>query len=194
MIRVGLVAIIHFAVAAHVVAQVDGAESRPTSRPSNPFKADEDVKSLLDQKEPAPAADDFRRLDVRPQLPEMKLRGLIRVGGSTKIAALIEITGVGTYSAREGDKLAFSVPARGAAIRPPAEKKKDETTAAPNREDERARAREAAKSGQKGVTTVDDPGLAPIQSTIPVVLKVGGVTRDGVTVEVGTLGEILIIR
>ncbi len=143
------------------------APAEPAAR--DPFAADPALLELLGR---APAQpDDFQPLEERPGLPPMRLRGLVQMRGAERPAALVEIEGVGTYTTREGERLSFTL--RGARRAPAA--------AAPPSEDG-ARARSVSASG--GV----------LRSDLPIVLRVEHVGRDGVVVEVGSLGQYLVIR
>src|SRR5262249_30311223 len=109
------------------------------------------------------------------KLPEMRVKGVIQVAGRGRIAAMIEVQGVGTFTAHEGDKLAFSV--EGA--RPAA-------AAAPNR----GKTGDASSAAGAGAAAT-----SAARATVPVVLRVDRIAPDGVVVvEVGSLGKLLVIR
>ena len=108
---------------------------------------------------------DFRVLDEAPALPEMHLRGVVKLEGRAVAAAVIELDGLGHYVVREGESLSFTL--QWTRVVP---------TSAP--------------------VADGAPPPAPVlrKESIPIALKVQRIGRDSVQVQVGTLGEVLVIR
>ncbi|MEZ6194824.1 MAG: hypothetical protein R3F20_03705 [Planctomycetota bacterium] len=146
----------------------------------SPFKLDDVLEKLLGAKRPE-SPEEFHRLEERPALPAMSLRGLVRMKGRKTYAALVEIEGVGRYTVRDGDRLAFTVTAR----RPAG------PVAAPTKPTPAA----GAAPGDPRVVVENPPAprVSRLES-VPLVMKILHVGRDGVVVELGTVGEVLIIR
>jgi hypothetical protein len=160
------------------------APAQTPTRPESPFAADEDLRKLLDAR---PPGDDSEPLGDRPALPEMRLRGLVKMKGKEKPAALIELRGIGTYTAREGEKLSFSLPGRTISARP-------DPSAAPGSQG-RLPGRDGGTptGGETSVVSSASHGVV-VREQIPIALRIEHVGPDGVLVEVGTLGQYLVIR
>lgn len=168
-------------------------ESQPAdgAKEKSPFQPDEALKRLLEgEKAPEKPGDTFQPLPDPPALPEMGLKGIVRLRGREKFAALVDIGGVGTYTVRENDKLSFTLPGRSIAV--------------PNRTDAGGTPSGTANvttSPNQTATSKSTPSVRTgtgrgvlMREQVPVALKIVHVGPDGVLVEVGTLGEVLIIR
>lgn len=132
----------------------------------DPFAPSAELQRALDADANAGRrAGDFRALDEAPTLPEMHLRGVVKLEGRPVPAAVIELDGLGYYVVREGESLSFTL--------------------------QWTRVVPAQASGVDGALPV-----APVlcKEPIPIALKVQRIERDSVQVQVGTLGEVLVIR
>jgi hypothetical protein len=147
--------------------------AQTTAADTNPFRPSEAMLRALGGVESTTAsgsADGFRHLENVPQLPRMHLRGVLKMKQHDKPAALIEVDDLGHYSVREGESFSFTLAWHQVVPNVPARSTSDD---APARQ---------------------SPLPAVLSSQIPVVLRVERIERDGVIVEVGTLGERLVIR
>lgn len=150
-----------------------GAASQPAaSRPRNPFQPSGSM-DLLRSKLKSQGRGEFQHLQSLPQLPEMKLLGIIKMQKKDRPAAMIDVKGVGTYLIHEGDKLGLTL--RGQA---------EATTG--------DRDIRIVRSGDE--TSSRPSSASIIKNQVPVALRIDKISSEGVTVEVGTLGEFLIIR
>lgn len=138
--------------------------------PANPFQPDEALRKLLGDGD-AKRDDGFTPLDEAPSLPAMRVKAIVQMRSRGKPAAVVEVVDVGTYTVREGERLSFSMPGR-AMTQSPLQPRAARDSRAP--------------------ATSSSP-LA-VRQQIPIVLRIDKIAPDGVVVEVGTLGELLIIR
>lgn len=148
---------------------------------TSPFRPDDELARLLGEKKDD--GDPYRTLKERPVLPAMHLRGLLRMRGKDDTAALIEIEGVGSYTVRKDERLAFTTQVR---LTGPVSNEPVPT---------------ARTEGSAATGVADSPPKTPaaqvrgiVYEGFPIVLLVKMVGREGVLVEVGTLGELMIIR
>lgn len=158
--------------AAPAAARAQDPSTQPASRPRNPFKPEGFELSGGKTRSPK---DEFQRLQNVPQLPEMKLLGIIKMQKKAKPAAMIEVKGVGSYLIHEGDKLGLTL--RVTAVDSPAD-----------RDIRIVAVSDGSASRPSAATNV------LLKNQIPVVLRIDKIAGDGVVVEVGTLGEYLVIR
>ncbi len=179
-------------------------DSRPTT--DSPFKPGDLIKEIFFNPPPKGPEEEFNPLPQRPTLPTMKLKGLLRLKGRDKQAALVEVGDVGTYAVREGERLAFTVNARMTMPRPqpapgtpgaqPGATGAGVPTDRPTREDLQAEKRKEAQ-GQPttgtGARATPNQGVV-VNNQMSIVLRIVRVSSDGVFVEVGSPGELLIIR
>src|SRR5262245_22744397 len=87
--------------------QNPGAATQPASRPRNPFRPEGSLRAP--DRSRGSQGDEFQRLQSVPELPEMRLRGILKMKKKTRPAAMIEVTGVGSYLVHEGDKLGLTL-------------------------------------------------------------------------------------
>jgi len=129
-----------------------------TPRPRDPFTPSATLARRI-----GVGADGFVPFEQRPTLPQMKLRGILKMKDKPGYTASVFVEAIGTYVAREGGQIVFSQ--SGSVVASNAD------VAAPN-------------------------GRSPVRlaTTIPIVLKVQRVSPEGVVVEVGTLGQTMVIR
>lgn len=128
--------------------------------PSDPFEIDEALRRLLEGPD-----SDYEPLAEQPLLPAMRLKGVLGLHGK-QLVALVEIDGVGTFLAREGGRILFTIQGRVVA-----------------REERR----------EDAPVTGGPPPRRRLRS-LPIALLVREVTPEAVVVEVGTLGQTLVIR
>ena len=187
---------------------VPAAKSAAAAAPSpSPFAPDAELRAALGGNQAA--AETFQPLNDRPVLPEMHLRGIVRLAHKSQPAALIEVRGFGSYTARQGDSIAFTLPSQRLAVPVAQRNAADAPTVAPVVEgpvrsadelrktsDQRAAGSEqAAATSSTAANVRASAGVGVLVSTqIPIVLRVVRVDRDGVVVEIGTLGQLLVIR
>lgn len=171
---------------------------------ADPFRADATLRSALGADRPG--AGSFEPLGQRPTLPEMHLRGVVRMAGRDKPAALVEVAGFGSYTARQGDTISFTLPVRAlpvpgpaatgdghanrtALVRhatvPPAQDAPTPDPRNPQRNTPSPAAGQVASPGS---------GSVLVGQQLPIVLRVLRIDRDGVVVEIGTLGQYVVIR
>jgi hypothetical protein len=166
-------------------APAPAAAPPPAAQPQeSPFQADEALRKLLDQR---PSGEDFEPLGDRPALPEMRLRGLVRMKGKEKPAALIELKGIGTFTAREGEKLSFSLPGRLVSAH------SDPGPGATRPNTPTGRDGPAPTQSETSLVSSASHGVV-VREQIPIALRIERVAPDGVLVEVGTLGQFVVIR
>ena len=140
----------------------------PVRKPDqDPFVADDALRQALGADGAKQSADDFTPLGNTPAMPEMRLRAIVKMANKEKSAAVLEIKGVGSYTVREGEKLSFTLTGHFV------------TQNAPSR---------------SGTARAPANTAASVRSQIPIALRIDRIASDGVVVEVGTLGELLIIR
>lgn len=138
----------------------------------DPFAVDDTLRRALGTKSP----EGFEKLESKPTLPKMKLKGYLAMAGKPSPAVAIEIEGVGTYVARKDSKIAFSLSGRFAT---PAPKSPNPPSAA---------------TGPNGTNGPPEASRVVVREQMPIVLLVKDISPEGVVVEVGTLGETLVIR
>lgn len=157
--------------------QADAPESGPAPEGAaqGPFELDAKLSALLGGQTAETV--DFEVLGERPPLPEMRLRGLVRMKGRTRYAALIELDGIGTFTRREGERLSFTLRGQRVAAVP--------APGAPSA---------AAPAARPGVRSAPAPTQRMVAVDQPIVMRIAKVSTDGVLVEVGSLGQYLVIR
>jgi hypothetical protein len=159
-----LIHLCQFAVLHVVVLQAPQEGAKPQAQ--DPFAPSPQLQRALDAEQGNErGSGDFRVLDEAPALPEMHLRGVVKLEGRAVAAAVIELDGLGHYVVREGESLSFTL--QWTRVVP---------TTAP--------------------VADGAPPPAPVlrKESIPIALKVQRIGRDSVQVQVGTLGEVLVIR
>ncbi len=146
----------------------DPQNGPPPTSPAkpDPFAVDDTLRKALG----ANSQDGFEKLESKPTLPKMKLKGYLAMAGKPSPAVAIEIDGVGTYVARKDSKIAFSLSGRFA-------------TAAPK-----------TPAAESGPSKTPEASRVVVREQMPIVLLVKDISPEGVVVEVGTLGETLVIR
>jgi len=161
------------------------ASPPPAAHPQeSPFQVDEALRKLLDQR---PSGEDFEPLGDRPALPEMRLRGLVRMKGKEKPAALIELKGIGTFTAREGEKLSFTLPGRLVSAH------SDPRSGAAHQNAPTGRDGKAPTESETSLASSASHGIV-VREQIPIELRIERVAPDGLLVEVGNLGQFVVIR
>ncbi|MCA8953864.1 MAG: hypothetical protein KDE27_30410 [Planctomycetes bacterium] len=199
-----------YALAGPLLAQQPPEATAPTTpaAPANPFVADEEIQRLLGGTKPDPLA--FQPLAERPALPDMRLRGIVRLKRKAQPAALVELTGYGSYTVRQGESISFTLPGRALAaprVDPTGRTGQQGPTApstTPKPElwatsSQRERLKELG-AGPTAATTAGTPATTgagrgvTISEPIPIVLRVERIEKDGVVVEIGTMGQYLVIR
>lgn len=166
MIRPSPTWILLFALSAAPAKSLQDAgapQQEPAPESSSPFDPSPALLQALSKDEPAKASE-FQRLDSFPALPEMRLRGLVKMRAKDRPAALIEVTGLGYLTVHEGENVTLNLPWKHVSL--------------------------ATPTKRTGPASPD----AFVRQQLPVALRIEHIDAVGVTVEVGTLSERMVIR
>lgn len=150
------------------------AQSAPAR---SPFEIDPALRQALAPDEDSGEAGAFTPLADAPVMPVMRVRGVVKMRERSKPAAILEVEGVGRYTVREGERVSFSLAgksSRALAVR--------------------ARPQDGPRRGSEASAAAPAAPAPAVRQQIPIVLRVLEIANDGVIVEVGTLGERMIIR